>query len=165
MELEAKLCPQCLSEFVATAERCSDCDVPLVRPDEIQEPPELEELPPISELVPIRISSIDWARGLSGALQAAEISHRIGEPPAPSENSGAERRSHDLGVGVFVLPQDRERASVIDAEYARSQIPDLEDVQLAGQASQEDECPACGEAIAADDPECGGCGLPFIDME
>lgn len=159
-----KVCPECLCEFIASTETCSDCDVLLVHPDDIVEESEEHELPPISELVAIRIASVEWIRGFSEVLQDADIPHRVGPPPDPGKKAAAERRSHELGMAIYVLPDDHEQAVVIDNEFLRSQIPDAAESD-GGMQSDADGCPACGEAVGPDDAECGSCGLPFIEME
>ena len=166
MEVVPRICPECLCEFVATAELCSDCKVPLVHPDAIEDAPAPEELPPVSELVPIRVASVEWVRGFSEALQDAGIQHRVGPPPARGDAGDVGRRSHDAGVAVYVRPEDPERAMRLDGEYLRSQIPDIPDEEEdAADSSAGESCPACGESIAVDDPECSSCGLPFLEAE
>jgi hypothetical protein len=167
LQQSPKLCPECLCEFVPSAQTCSDCNVPLVHPDDIErDSGEEEELPPIAELVPVRIAAVDWIRGFSEVLQDADIAHRVGAPPRPGENSAAERRSHDQGMAIYVLPKDHEQAILLDTEYLRAQIPDA-----AGHDSDApthadgDGCPACGDPVGPEDAECGGCGLPFIEVE
>ena len=152
-------------EFVATAEICSDCNVALVDPSEIRDEPEPEELPPVSELVPIRIASVDWVRGFSEALQEANVPHRVGPPPQLGDDSDLGRRSHDSGVAIYVRAEDHEQAMQLDGEFLRSQIPDIPAEGSAAASSDGESCPACGDPIAADDPECAGCGLPFLELE
>lgn len=163
--MEAKLCPECLCEFRASVEICSDCGVPLVHPDEVAEDVGDEDLPGIGELVPIRVAAVPWIRGFSELLQDAGIAHRVGPPPEPAQKSGAERRSHDLGMALYVLPEDQERARVLDGEYLRSQIPDAGAEPEERQHDDGERCPACGESVSSDDAECGSCGLPFIEIE
>jgi hypothetical protein len=160
------MCPQCGSEFVATAERCSDCNVALVHPDEmVDEETPADELPPISEMAPVRIASVEWIRGFSEVLQDADIPHRVGPPPETDDATGAQRRSHDLGMALYVLPDDHAQAVVLDNEYLRSQIPDAPDAEDDARRADSDGCPACGDPVGPDDAECPGCGLPFIEIE
>jgi hypothetical protein len=163
--LEAKLCPECLSEFLATVEVCSDCGVPLVHPDEVGDDTDGEDLPAIGELVPIRVASIPWIQGLSELLQDAGVAHRVGPPPEPAEKAGAERRSHDLGMAVYVLPEDQQEAMRMDAEHLRAQIPEASEAEDHAPGNGGEGCPACGEAVSAEDQECSSCGLPFIEIE
>ena len=156
---EPMFCPECRSEYVATATTCSDCDVALVHESSLSDG-RPEELPPVSELVCIRASAVGWARALSERLAEAGISHRI-EATSDDEDEGSVRRpGANLPYGVYVRPEDQERAAAVDADFMQQQIPDMpmeptQDVDAEG-------CPACGAAAPADASECPDCGLALL---
>jgi len=154
------VCPECRCEYFASAERCADCGVALVHPDSVVDE-EVEELPPVSELVPIRIASVSWMRGFSEMLSEAGLPHRVDLAPTQGEQTEqVRRRSHDQGVAVYVLAEDRERALALDSAYLRAQIPDAPEEASAHAIELSDECcPACGDALAEAAEECSGCGL------
>ena len=161
MVVAAKFCPECREEFMPTAEMCSDCAVPLVFAEDLnEEGVEAEELPPIEELVPIRVANVAWIRGFSEALADAGISHRVDLPPGEDgDEPRAQRRSHEEGVAVYVMPDDREFALEIDAAYVLQQVPDADaDAQVHMVESEDDDCPACGSPLDGGD-ECPSCGL------
>ena len=135
------------------------CDVPLTSADMISE--RSDELPPISELHCIRAASASWATGLYELLSDGGIPHRI--QAAGDDRAGSVRRpGHELPYGVYVRAEDLAAASAIDARHMASEIPDLpEGFDLDG-SGIEGACPACGEPVAADAPECGSCGLALI---
>jgi hypothetical protein len=97
-------------------------------------------------------------------LQNADISHRVDAAPGPSDEHEPQQRtrrqSHDAGVAIFVMPKDAEAALEVDAEFLRRQIPDQ---PAESQASNDESCPACGDPVALDAPECPSCGLPFVE--
>jgi hypothetical protein len=163
-----KVCPQCHCEYLAVAENCADCDTALVHPSELGKTAQVAALPPAAEMIPLRIATTSFIEALSGMLSEAGISHRVdAAPDADSEADGgnesrARRQSHDVGVAIYILEEDVERALAVDAEFIRQQIPD----QPEQDAAHDDEtCPACGDPCPPDAAECPGCGLPFLEMD
>ena len=155
-------CPECRSEYLATATVCVECDVALIAEGALRDRP-VDEMPPISELVCIRASSVGWAQALSQRLAAAGISHRI-EVAADDEEDGSMRRpGANLPFGVYVRPEDAEAAAAVDAEFMQYQIPDLPAPEAqAGAEAAADCCPACGASTAVDAQECSDCGLALL---
>jgi predicted RNA-binding Zn-ribbon protein involved in translation (DUF1610 family) len=154
-----KVCPQCGDVYRPGVERCADCGVALVHPEELTGDAG-PELPPATELVAIRIAGIAWLRAFSDALSEAGVPHRIDSPPESVENASLQRRAHDQGLAVYVRPQDRERALAADAAFVRSQLPDLEgELQGEAPASESEDCPACGAHLDERATECPDCGL------
>ena len=152
-------CPECHAEYLWTAKVCTECDVALV-PETALGDASSDELPPVSQLVCIRAAAVGWCRLLSERLLAAGISHRI-EAAADDDEDGAERRpGAHLPYGVYVRPEDEAAAVAVDADFMRSQIPDLPDVEASG--GDADRCPACGENVTPDTEECPECGLALF---
>ncbi len=154
-----KVCPECRCVYRLSATECSDCQVPLVFPDEL---PEEAEFPPASELLPYRIASVMWCRAFSDALSEAGIPHRIDAPPEEGEQAEKlKRHSHDQAVALYVRHEDRERVERIDAEFVQRQIPDMPAPGAGGEDDQggEECCPACGDPLEETASECPGCGL------
>jgi len=156
-----KICPRCGEEYVLAASTCADCGVPLGfdRPAPAAEP-EAPELPEPSALVALRHAEVSWIEGLAEALAEAGIPSRVELPQAADE-----RRVQGAGLGairctLYVRPEDAAAAARIDAEFARSQVPDLpEDAASAWQEAE--VCPGCETPLAADATECPECGLAF----
>jgi hypothetical protein len=155
-----KVCPRCGEEYVLTASTCVDCGVPLgfEGPGAVVAPS--FELPPAADLVAVRHAEVSWIEGLAAALADAGVPSRV-ELPTEADT----RRVQGAGMGairctLFVRPSDAAAAARIDAEFARTQVPDLpEDAESAwGEA---EACPGCGTPIAADAAECPECGLAF----
>jgi len=158
-----KRCAECGSEFQSWVERCIDCGGALELSDGSSPPlatraaaAPSDEMPPDADDVCVRVVPLPWARGLSAALDAEGIAHRIDEaPPKPGE-----KRAQAGMVGIWVRPDDERHARAVDADYERNEIPDLPAEQ-----GSEEHCPACGEPCQPDAGECASCGLEFPSAE
>jgi len=153
-----KICPRCGEEYVATVERCVECGVPLGA-EGPGEPAPLEELPPLESLVALRNAEVSWIDGLAHALAEAGIPSRVELPPQD------DRPVQGRGMGavrctIYVRREDAAAAARIDAEFARTQVPDLPEGTSAGWAEAE-TCPGCDSPVATDARECPECGLTF----
>jgi hypothetical protein len=161
------ICPQCEAEYLATASECVECRVALVHPEQLASA-EVEDLPRASELTCIRAASVAWTRALSGRLSEAGIPHRVEAIPehADDDDSVRKRPNFRLPCGVYVRPDDLRAAAEIDADFMRSQIPDLPDGhEMSGGSQDAESCPACGERVSFDTRECPGCGLMLVVEE
>ena len=155
------ICPQCEAEYLATAIECVECRVALVHPEQLAAV-EVEDLPPVSELTCIRAASVAWTRALSERLSEAGIPHRVEaiSEGADDDDSVRKRPNFRLPCGVYVRPDDSRAAAEVDADFMRSQIPDLPDgLEISGGSQDAESCPACGEHVSLDTRECPGCGL------
>jgi hypothetical protein len=157
VELPPKICPRCGEEYIHTVQRCSDCDVPLGFEGPVQAP--ALDLPPTEELVALRNAEVTWIEGLAHALEEAGIPSRV-ELPRTEDNTVQGRGLGAIRCTIFVRPEDGAAATRIDAEFARTQVPDLP-VENAGEWGESEGCPACGAALAGDATECPECGLAF----
>lgn len=155
-----KFCPRCGEEYVLTASTCNDCGVPLgLEPPDPGAAP-LLELPAADGLLQLRHAEVSWIEGLAEALGEAGIPSRVELP-----NEADEQRVQGRGMGairctIFVRPEDGPAAARIDADFARTQVPDLPDDTDAAWG-EADACPGCGSVLVADAEECGECGLSF----
>jgi len=164
MPLPPKVCPCCRDEFVHAATLCERCDVELVLPEHVHVEA-VSTMPAASELECVRVAGASWSLGLAERLVERGIPHRV----EPVESNGAAQV-----YGVFVLTGDLAAAREVDAEHARREMPDLPEgcdprdlvpgPAAEGEAGGE-VCPACGDALDAAAPECGGCGLFLGDPE
>jgi len=158
----ALFCPRCRCEYLGGVLECSDCGVELVSEYALEQV-QAEELPPISELACVRAASVGWAQGLSRLLSSTGIAHRIEAVP---ENEEAESVRGEPGgllpYGVWVREADLPAAREVDEAYLRSQIPDLPEDLSGPEPGGEEQCPACGTAVASDAEECPDCGLVLV---
>lgn len=154
MNEPTRICPSCGVEYLHTASECSDCHVALRYPEEIAAAVSEEGADELTgELVLLRAEGAAWIEELAGSLDDAGIPFRTGPV------GGAGSRARTGAIGLYVRPEDVERARAIDAEHLREQIPDMPDEVAA--PGGEDECPACGAPCPAEASECPDCGLVF----
>jgi len=157
-----KICPRCGEEYVATAEICAECGVPLGS-EGPRGPAPLEELPPLESLRALRNAEVSWIDGLAHALAEAGIPSRVELPPQDT------RSIQGRGMGavrctLYVRESDAAEAARIDAEFARTQVPDLPEASSAALA-ETDTCPGCDTPVSSDAEECPECGLAFATGE
>lgn len=157
MALPPKICPRCGEEYVHSVQRCPDCDVPLGHDAPVPAP--AFELPPSEELVALRNAEVPWVEGLANALAEAGIPSRV-ELPRREDDSVQSRGLGAIRCTIFVRREDGPAATRIDAEFTRTQVPDLP-VEGAGEWGESEGCPACGAALSSDASECPECGLAF----
>jgi hypothetical protein len=158
VQLPPKICPRCGEEYVHTMQRCRDCDVPLGS-DAPAEEAAAPELPPADQLVALRNAEVTWIEGLAHALADAGIPSRV-ELPRREDQSVQSRGMGAIRCNLYVRPEDAAAAARVDAEFARTQVPDLPDEQ-AGEWGESETCPGCGSELGADASECAECGLSF----
>lgn len=155
-----KVCPRCGEEYVLTASTCVDCGVALGF-----EAPAAAAAAPApdfssEELAIVRHAEVSWIEGLAAALAEAGVPSRVALPTDQDE-----RRVQGAGMGairctLLVRQQDAEIAARVDAEFARTQVPDLpEDAASAWEEAE--ACPGCDTPLAPDAVECSECGLTF----
>jgi len=154
-----KICPECHEEYTLVATRCADCDVDLVHGDELAlEEEELEAFPPASELECVRVAPIAWIRALSEALQEGGVVHRV--EPASADDAPEGQRPEVFGdvqlFGLYVRTGHASTARELDDSIAAQVLPGEAPALAEG---EEEVCPACGTALAADATECSDCGL------
>jgi predicted RNA-binding Zn-ribbon protein involved in translation (DUF1610 family) len=156
-----KLCPACGMEYILVATRCADCDVELVHGDALAaEEEDLEAFPPASELECVRVAPIAWIQALSEALQQRGVAHRV--EPASAEDTPDGQRPDIFGdaqlFGLYVQTEHASMTRELDGSIAAQVLPE-EAPTLA--EDEEEACPACSTALAADATECPDCGLRF----
>ncbi len=154
-----KLCPECRTEYTRFVTRCTDCDVDLVHAETLpDEGEEIEAFPPASELECVRVAPIAWIRALSDALQERGLAHRVG--PATDGDAPDGQRPGVFGAaqlfGLYVRSECASPARELDGTIAAQLLPEEAPPLDEG---EEEECPACGAALAADAIECPDCGL------
>jgi ribosomal protein L40E len=157
VQLPPKICPRCGEEYVHTMQRCRDCDVPLGSEAPVDEV--VLELPPAEQLIPLRNAEVPWIEGLAHALAEAGIPCRV-ELPRREDQTVQSRGMGAIRCNIYVRPEDAAAAARIDAEFARTQVPDLPDAE-AGEWGEVEACPGCGTELGADATECAECGLSF----
>ena len=156
-----KICPACRTEYMLVATRCADCDVDLVHADALAvEEEERGAFPPASELECVRVAPIAWIHALSEALQRQGVAHRVESASAADAPDG--QNPDVFGgaqlFGLFVQSEHATTARDLDDSIAAQVLPEEAPPLEEG---EEETCPACGTALAANATECPDCGLAF----
>ncbi len=157
VQLPPKICPRCGEEYVHTMQRCRDCDVPLGSDAPVAGV--VVEMPPADQLVALRNAEVSWIEGLAHALAEAGIPSRV-ELPRREDQSVQSRGMGAIRCNIYVRPEDAEAAARVDAEFARTQVPDMPEESESAWGEAE-ACPGCGSELGADAIECPECGLSF----
>lgn len=163
-----RVCPNCDGEFRPEIELCPDCRRPLslverygaeierygaeVERNGAEEPLALPRPDPAEPVVALRMADVfalSFLNGLVERLWEAGVASRI-ESTDPS------------GYVLLVGEADHERASQIDLEYYREEVPDAAAVIDPGST---DRCPACGARVGQSATGCPDCGLEFPEDE
>ena len=151
-----KVCPVCDGEYRFDVDRCADCGVPLVHPQEIATR-DARELPRSPGHVPLRTAPIDWARALARDLERQGIRYRIDR-----------RRAREEGLLTFyVRRQDWPAAEEVDEARARIEEPSgpadvAEPRELRQAAPSYKVCPHCGGEYRLDIERCADCGTELV---
>lgn len=150
-----KVCPECAGEYRPDVERCHDCGVALVHPEEIAAR-DARELRASPGLVALRTAPIDWARALAADLDRGGIRYRVDRRQARREGL----------LTVYVRRQDREAAAATDAARERIEEPSGgETAAAAGPAHAAPDykvCPRCGGEYRLEIERCVDCGIELV---
>ncbi len=150
-----KKCPACGDEYQPHIEKCADCDVLLLLPEEcikVQEEQKRTEETAIDNSVKVLEGDLNWMSELRTVLLDAGI-------PCSLYSDSCRKGCCGDTVQLKVSPEDLERSQQTIEEYLMELDPDLRMVkEMLGKG----ECPACGSSIGHDARECPDCGLPLI---
>jgi ribosomal protein L40E len=158
-----KVCPECAGEYRPEIERCADCDVPLVGPEEITAR-DARELPLTRGLVALRTAPIAWVRALAQDLAGQAIPYGIDRGAARSEGL----------LTLYVRRQDLEEAAAVDAARRRIEDPLGEEeeeeageepanvVPIRAEEPSYKVCPRCGGEYRLDAERCADCGVELV---
>ncbi|HEX3531870.1 MAG TPA: hypothetical protein VH988_32835 [Thermoanaerobaculia bacterium] len=157
MDLEYfKVCPVCGGEYRLEIERCADCDVPLVDPEQLALR-DARELPLTSGLRALRSAPISWALALAADLNRESIRYRIDR-----------RRVQEDGLlTVCVRQQDWKAALAVDEARARIEASgdleeDPEETDLPAEEPSHKVCPRCGGEYRLGIERCADCGVELV---
>lgn len=154
-----KICPECGAEYLPHIEKCTDCGVVVLSPEECskaQEQRKRAEETAVDESVKVMEGDLSWMSELRTVLLDAGIPCKLHSDVACRKGCCGDT------VQLKVAPEDLERAQQSIEEYLMELDPDLKIVkEMLGKG----KCPACGASIGNDDRECPDCGLPLIIVE
>ncbi len=168
MDSSYKICPSCDAEYLSQFELCATCGVALVYDTEVSDAVFSEPVEPVAspfagdeELVCIRIAGANWVQRLAERLEAEGIPYRIEMLSISYKGRSklAARGELPDSVGLSVRPIDEVRATQIDQEHLRREIPGIEELT---ESTDDSRCPACDTPLSEAEESCAMCGLSFV---
>jgi len=143
-----RVCPECDCEYVARAERCSDCGVALIDRSEVDAEAGGSAPPPLPA-------------GDYRALVRREVARELDPLAAALGGAGVPFKVEvRAGFGFELCVRDDERAGAL--ALLREFLPELDSGEPPADAATEaadERCPACDTVLPAQAPECPECGL------
>ncbi len=154
-----KICPECGAEYVPQIEKCADCGVVLLSPDELSRAKEEKEKlrkRTVENRVVVREGDLGWISELYEVLIDSGI------PCTVQSDAGCAKSCCGSTCRLMVSREDLERAQARIEEYFMEMHPEVREAQgLIG----EGKCPACGSAVSPGARECPDCGLALVILE
>lgn len=151
-----KICPECGAEYQPHIEKCADCGVVVLSPEEcikVQEERKRTEETAVEDSVKVLEGDLSWMSELRTVLLDAGI------PCMLHSDAGCRKGCCGDTLQLKVSPEDLERSQQTIEEYLMELDPDL---RLVKEMLGKGKCPACGSSIGHDARECPDCGLPLI---
>lgn len=144
-----KVCPECGGEYRPEIERCADCGVPLVHPEEIAAR-DARELRASPALVAVFRGPIALARALAADLDGKGISYRIDRKLARAEGQ----------LTVLVRRMDVAVAEALAEAFHQDGEPAV--LPLRREAPSFKVCPECGGEYRLDIERCADCEVVLV---
>jgi hypothetical protein len=155
-----KLCPECAGEYRPDIERCADCGVPLVHPEEIAAR-DARELPRSPGLIAVRTAPIEQARALAADLDREGFRYYVDR-----------RRAREEGLlTVYVQRQDAAAAKAVAEAREQREAPfdtdawEEESPAARREAPSYKVCPECLGEYRLDIERCADCGIVLVFPE
>ncbi len=155
-----KYCPSCREEYRHDFDRCADCDVPLVHPEELTDESSPESAEP-AEMMLLSHGARSWVDILAKKLRKVGVPYRMESLADLFDRGVLKTETRPTGEGIFVQPEHYPQANEIASQHVEE---DLATISVDGGTHEVDEnsCPACGHSLGAQDEECSDCGLSFL---
>ncbi len=154
-----KICPDCDTEYLPHIQKCADCGVLLLFPEEHKKAREekmLLQKKTVESGVVVREGDLGWMVELRSVLIDAGI------PCTIYSDSGCRKGCCGDKCRLVVSADVLEKAQERIEEYFMEISPEL---RTANELIKEGKCPACGSPVAAHKHECPDCGLPLLIIE
>jgi len=153
-----KICPECKAEYLPHIEKCADCGIVLLPPEELNKYREDKErlMQKVVETeVVIREGDLNWMSELYTVLIDADI-------PCTVRADSSNKKSYRAKYRLMVSPKDAELAREHIEEYFMEMHPEI---RASRELVSKGRCPACGSPVGTSDRECSDCGLMLIIID
>jgi rRNA maturation endonuclease Nob1 len=154
-----KICPDCETEYLPHIQKCADCGVILLLPEEhreAQEGKKRTEERTVENTAVVREGDLGWMSELRAVLINAGIACTI------HSDAGCRKGCCGNKCRLLVSTDDLERAQERIEEYFMEIEPDF---RTSNELIREGKCPACGSPVDTEERECPDCGLPLLIVE
>lgn len=154
-----KICPNCEAEYLPHIEKCADCGMALLLPEEhrkAQEERKRTEEKIVENTVVVREGDLNWMTELRTVLIDSGI------PCVIHFDAGCKKGCCGNKCRLMVQSEDLERAQVSIEEYLMEVNPEF---RVSKELISDGKCPACGSPVGTDERECRDCGLPLLIVE
>ena len=164
-------CPSCGDEYRAGFDRCSTCDVELIRGatgageagNGIRQVRKMVQISSGDELVPIKRSGMIEIKSLQRLLAANGIDSLMAGADADCSKGCCRSAAFDLNVR---REDYASAAEVVEQEFCRSTGLDALTISEQPEAVYDERlvrtrCPGCGSEFASSERTCPDCGLCF----
>jgi hypothetical protein len=155
-----KYCPSCREEYRHDFDRCADCDVALVSPDQLADASS-PQFPEATEMMLLSHGARAWVEILAKKLREAGVAYRMESLADLFDKGLLKTETRPTGEGIFVQPEHFPQANEIASQHVQEDLATIsEDAGV--HETDENSCPACGHSLAPQDEECSDCGLSFL---
>lgn len=154
-----KICPECKTEYLPHIQKCADCAVDLLLPEEYRKAQEEKKLlteKAVENSVVVREGDLDWLSELRAVLIDSGIPCAIHSDIGC--NKGCCGDKCRLMVSADHLDSARERIE----EYFMEVDPEF---RTSSELIKAGKCPACGAPVTTTADECPDCGLPLLIVD
>ncbi|GBE04506.1 MAG TPA: hypothetical protein ENG95_01430 [Nitrospirae bacterium] len=156
---QVKICPECNAEYFAHIEKCADCGVVLLLPEEnqkVQEEKKRLREKPLEQGVVVSEGELKWMQELQDVLLDSGVASAV------TADDGCNKGCCGNTCRLQVSSEDVEKAKDRVEQYYAEVHPEI---QASNELASSGKCPACGSAVDADAVECPDCGLILVIAE
>lgn len=156
---QIKQCPECETEYFPHIEKCADCGVLLVMPQElrkIQDERKRCREKILNDPVSVKEGDLNWIDELYNVLINASI------PCVIHADTCCKKGCSGNPYRLLVSASDAEKAVVLIEEHYVKVYPEFRESR---ERISEGKCPACSSPVNPDSVECPDCGLTLTIIE
>jgi hypothetical protein len=156
---QIKKCPECETEYYSHIEKCADCGVLLVLPEELrrfQEERKQCREKILDDPVTVKEGDLNWIDELYNVLIDASI------PCVINADTCCKKGCSGNPYRLLVSASNAEKAIGLIEEHYMKVHPEF---RKSMEMMSEGKCPACGSPVSSDSVDCPDCGLTLLITE